>query len=475
MPDKKTILLLVLPTLFVFGSLQYSYKALQQDDYFHIRYTEMMRDSGPYFAFPWMKHTILNETFYDKHFLYHVLMMPFSFGDLIISGKAGTLFFLLVLAFVSHGVLARNNVKYPVFWTMLLLFGSRPMMLRLMAIRPITLSIIYYLLACHLLFNKKARWIGLLGLIFTWSYSAFPVFLGIVLVFTVVNWITSKQFNYKPLVAAVTGCLGGIVINPYFPTNLIVLKAQYFSGSLSRENLENNLEWVPPNGWEIVTSNWPILLSIFLVVFMVFVKGKKLKPMSLFLFALTGFFGFFFLKVSRGIDQFLPIAVFFCAFAWSDLDLKIPRWAQAVVVLAFTGIVLTNGGSVHSAFSAMEKIDNRGAALWLKENTPKGSDVILANYAAFPQMLFYNQHNYYSHGLDPNYMAQYDAELYKQHQQAVRGKTDAHRVFKDVLGARYLHVEKISKSRALLASMSKNHTQFKLLYEDNFTLVFEVL
>ena len=61
------------------------------DSYFHIKYAEVMRHAGargfpP--AFPWLPLTILAPDRYaDHHMLYHVLLVPFTIGDLRIGGK----------------------------------------------------------------------------------------------------------------------------------------------------------------------------------------------------------------------------------------------------------------------------------------------------------------------------------------------------------------------------------------------------
>ena len=83
-----------IPWLAVFGALAVL-TALQiatpnlvgNDSYFHIRYAEVVRQAGvrgfpP--PFPWLPLTILAPDRYaDHHMLYHVLLTPFTFGDLI--------------------------------------------------------------------------------------------------------------------------------------------------------------------------------------------------------------------------------------------------------------------------------------------------------------------------------------------------------------------------------------------------------
>jgi hypothetical protein len=54
------------------------------DGYFHIKFAQVIREQGIRPDYPWLPLTILNPTeYFDHHFLYHILLVPFSFGDLL--------------------------------------------------------------------------------------------------------------------------------------------------------------------------------------------------------------------------------------------------------------------------------------------------------------------------------------------------------------------------------------------------------
>ena len=52
------------------------------DGPFHIRYSAWLREHGISRTFPWWQETFLRDHWADKDFLYHVLLIPFTFGDL---------------------------------------------------------------------------------------------------------------------------------------------------------------------------------------------------------------------------------------------------------------------------------------------------------------------------------------------------------------------------------------------------------
>ena len=77
--------------------LQFSFSRLQQNDYFHIRLAAMMREEGLIRTFPWLSHSTSREKFADPNLLYHLILYPFTFGNLIFSGKLAAVLLLAIL------------------------------------------------------------------------------------------------------------------------------------------------------------------------------------------------------------------------------------------------------------------------------------------------------------------------------------------------------------------------------------------
>jgi hypothetical protein len=64
------------------------------DGFYHIKLAWLMRTEGLKPEFPWIPLSILNEReFYDHHFLFHVALIPFTFGDLRIGAKLAAVTF----------------------------------------------------------------------------------------------------------------------------------------------------------------------------------------------------------------------------------------------------------------------------------------------------------------------------------------------------------------------------------------------
>ncbi len=470
----KKYILLILITVALLSPLRFSHKRLQQDDYYHIRSAQMMREHGIYRQFPWAKHTVLNEHYYDLHFLYHVLLIPFTFGNLIITGKIASIIIAATSAVLFYWFLRKNNISYAFFWTLMLLFSSSQMLTRMLAIRPISLSIIFFIVGTYLLFNKKYHWLLLLGYLFVLAYNGFPILLVIVVVYTLCYLFYYKKLELKPLLYCIAGMVMGLIINPYVPNNFRVLFVQLVRGPLTRATLELNLEWLPLSSWALFLSTWGTLIALFAVFFLSLKYKQKQSFNTIFLFIQSVVFLISYLKYSRGVDQFVPYAVLFCAFSFSGLRIKPARVISIVISCFLIVNIGVNMYIVRNIFKTSDRLDNSGSAEWLKANTQEGSEVFIANYGAFPQLFFYNTHNVYTLGLDPIFMREHDRRLYHLYQDAIWLRKDPYPIIKGEFNARYIHVENVDRSRGFYNYLNTNPGLYRKVYQDDFSAVFEL-
>ncbi len=471
----KKYLVLILITVILMGVLQFSHGKLFQDDYYHIRYSQMLREHGLYREFPWLKYTVFNKRFYDLHFLYHVLLIPFTFGNLIIAGKIAGIFFACISSILLFFILNRYRIEYPIFWSLLFILGSTFFLPRLLSTRPISVSIIFLIMGTYLLFERKYIWVSVLSYLFVLTYSAFPIFIVVVVVYTVTYLFYYKKLELRPLLFCLMGVAAGLLINPYFPANLKILYIDIIKTTLFRSGLEPNLEWLPLSSWSLLTSSWGIFLIFSTVILLLLTKKERQHSfMTVFLFVQSMAFLFGYLKYTRGIDQFVPYAVLFCAFAFSDLKIELTKALKIgmlIIVLLFIGnysyLAVKN-------FRSRPILDSSGSAEWLRENTPEGSEVFIANYGAFAELFFYNQHNVYTLGLDSMYMKEYDERLHNLYQDAIWLRRDPYPIIKREFGAPYIHVENVSRSINFYRYLRSRADQYSLVYKDDFSAIFEV-
>ena len=352
--------------------------------------------------------------------------------------------------------------------------GSHLFLTRLLALRPIALAMIFCLVCLFLLLEEKGLWLGVMSFVFVLSYSGFPILVIIVFVYALVSSIYYRRIEWKPPVFCLAGICAGLVINPYFPTDLRVLYVQIVKMGLAGVGLEPNLEWMPLGSWQFLLQSWGIFTVLCVIVLLLLLKKKNIGFKTLLFFVLSGVFFLLFTKYSRGVDYFILCAVLFCGFAFSALEMK--RLKRGIIFWAFIAVLMgTDFYILERHFDGVERIDNSGSARWLLENTPAGSEVFIANYGAFPQLFFYNTHNVYTMGHDPLFMYEYDKALYESYLDALWLRKDPYPIIKNTFGSRWVHVENISKNRNFYRYMLGNPGLFKRVYQDDHGAVFEVV
>jgi hypothetical protein len=81
----------------------------------------------------------------------------------------------------------------------------------------------------------------------------------------------------------------------------------------------------------------------------------------------------------------------------------------------------------------------RGASEWLAAHTPAGSLVFNTDWAAFPELFYYNQHNVYVTGLDPRYLFDSQPDLWKVYDSVTQGQEkQPGRIIRERFGTEYV-------------------------------------
>ena len=84
----------------------------------------------------------------------------------------------------------------------------------------------------------------------------------------------------------------------------------------------------------------------------------------------------------------------------------------------------------------------KGGAEWLVENTPAGSTVFHTDWDDFPKLFFYNTHNTYIVGLDPDFMRLKHERLFHQYEDITRGRVpDMEDIILNEFGCEYVFTD----------------------------------
>jgi hypothetical protein len=500
-------LLTLLTGLFLFGSfillmglVQFSSPSLAgTDDHFHIRFASIMRSEGLRPAFPWLPLTILNQReFYDHHFLFHVALIPFTGGNLILGAKWASVLFPS-LAFISVWWLLRGQrVPFAGLWALGLVAVSAPFLYRMGMTRPMALSLTVLVLGLHFLLTGRAKWLLPLSFIYVWLYDGFPFIVALSGVYCLAVLLVERRLELRPLIFAGAGVLLGLLINPYFPYDVIFAVRHILPKISGATVVDVGNEWYPYRT-ATVLGNSPLALIAFLSgTLAVGLQEKRIDKRTATAFLLAVLFGWLFFQSRRFVEYFPAFALIFAALAWAPLlegarqlmseahGTGISAWrawfrrpllngwlpAAVLVLLLLPGMWISIGGARNSMRDTQPSTRYSAAATWLVQNTPPGSRLFQTDWDDFPRLFFYDTHNTYLVGLDPTYLQLSDEALYERWVEITEGQVE--NLSQEIGGrfaAQYVFSDRIHtafEKRAL------NDPGLREVYRDNEAVIYEV-
>ena len=468
------------------------YGIIGVDGYYHIRWSRILWEGflrGEIPEFTWLPLTILDPPRYvDHHFLFHVLQIPFTwFGDLIVGAKVSAVVFASAAILACYALVVRSRVPWPLLWLVALLASSSFFLQRMGNARAMSVTIVTIVLALWLLFAKRHIWVGVLAFFLVWTYSLFPILIVLAVAWTIGDWWETRRFDWRPVAYACIGIGLGLVINPYFPANLVLLVDHAWMKVAEDSAVLVGAEWYPLETWGIVTYSTVALVAQVGGWLCLRPEHREDTARAICLLLFSTFLAVLAFKARRFLEYWPPFAVVFFAFAlrpWFDrmkASDSSTSWrvavgsASAAVAIAVTSLLFV---VIHQAQKIDAPEENpavyAGASRWLEVNTPPASLVFNADWDDFPPLFFHNTHNAYVNGLDPTYLVYANRELAAEYDRVVRGEVqDPGRSIQGRFGALYAvsakdreHEEFIRRARA--------DRSMRAVFEDDLAVVFEI-
>ncbi|HEX9676322.1 MAG TPA: hypothetical protein VGA07_10105 [Anaerolineales bacterium] len=469
------------------------------DGYYHIRLAGLMSEQGLKPEFVWLPLTILSpEQFVDHHFLFHVLLIPFSFGDLILGAKWASVLFA-ASAFAALGwLLHRQQVPYAALWTIAGMVVSEAFIYRMSMARAQSLSLTVLILALGWLLSGHYRRLLPLGFLYVWLYDAFPLLLVVCACYVAAEWLLGGGLRLAPLGYAAAGIGLGLLINPYFPENLLFISRHLLPKLTEATSISVGNEWFPYDTAQLIGNSGLALLALASGALALGLQGRRMgvgTAAALFFGLVLGLMLF---QARRFVEYFPPFALIFAALAWSPLlrraglagagsraapvtglpDQQGYHLWRKVGVAAIAAGVLAVGlwanleasqVSVRASRSAQRF---QAAASWLEAHSPEGARVFQTDWDDFPRLFFYNTHNTYTIGLDPTYLQLQDPRLYDLWVDLTQGRgEDLSASIRESFGSEYA-LSDLDHERFLEAAAED--PQMRELYRDEFAVVFAV-
>ena len=313
----------------VFRKLQYSTQSVccgDFDGYYHIRWSRLlwegMREGHFPPSFQWLPLTTLNPRDYvDHHLFFHFLQIPFTwFGDLRAGAKIASVVYASLAVFSCYWLVVRYRIRYTLVWLVALLACSAPFLYRLNMAKAPPIAIVFTVLGIYLLFEKRYLLLLPLAFLFTWAYSLFIILFGMAVIWTcVVGW-SERRFEWRPLAWTAAGTAAGLVVNPYFPKNLMLfIEHVRIKATLMSFSTEVGQEWYPYESWYLLGS-CAVAFAAMVVGYVAYEwADRKSAARPLFLLVFSTILMVVSFRSRRWVEYWPPFAVLFAAFSLRPL------------------------------------------------------------------------------------------------------------------------------------------------------------
>jgi len=471
----------------IFWQLQFSTDSIccgDFDGYYHIKWARelwasMKSNTFPP-AFPWLPLTTLNpQNYVDHHLMFHIIQIPFAaISDPRLGAKISSAFFGGLAVLSCYWLLMRYRIRYPLVWLIGLLACSAPFLFRMNMAKAPPLAIIFLVIAIHLFFQRKYTLLLPLALVFTWTYDLFVLLIMATVFWVVTIAITEQRFEWRPLVFVLAGCAAGLIINPYFPKNLLQL-AEHMKIKLTMSDFDTKVgsEWYPYDSWEFLGNSAVACMAMF-VGYVTFEPSERRRAhYPIFLLLLSTALMIMTARWKRIAEYWPPFAVLFAGFTlqpWlegyrpyltrlpkeileelkpfldregmppppkeKDLRDLVRTIAMAVVALLLSAFLSMNLKATVKEIEQSERHDYyRAGAEWLRANVPPGQIIFNTDWDDFPRLFYYDSSHYYVSGLDPSYLYEKNPDLSRLYDGITLGREeDPGPLIRDKFGARYV-------------------------------------
>lgn len=192
------------------------------DYYYHVAISRHILENGVPHTLPQVKGTGWDILFSDKEFLFHQLTTLFYW----IFGEIGLRILPVVITagtFVVFGIRAFQRLPLRYAFVPFLIFISEPYFLRrILMVRPQVLAVFFFTLLLYSFLTRRKYLVAISAALYTLSYHALQIPL-LVLAAGLFASSSGDEARKKCLWALGIGLLVGVLVNPYFPGNVMIV------------------------------------------------------------------------------------------------------------------------------------------------------------------------------------------------------------------------------------------------------------
>lgn len=444
---------LTLAAFGVFLALQFAAEGLVGTDGFYHLKTAVLLARTPLAdwpgEFPWLPLTVLAPNRYvDHHFLFHVLLVPFTWLPGLAGGKVAAAVFAALAFLAFQFALPRCTAISRIAWSLVYFACSPGFLYRMSMVRAQSLSLAMLFLLVVLLKAGRYRLLGVAAFVYVWMYNAFPLIIVLLVCFVVSEWIVAGKLPGRVVLWTLGGLLAGILVNPYFPENVLFLYHHLVDKfQPAGYAVKVGTEWYPYDAAAFMTHAGLAAALLGVAVWFVPSRAERKATIAWTIVLFAAVTLAMLLKSRRFVELFPPFAVLACAWALNGRAVGAAAgWGR--IGAGAAALLLVCGFSLRAAWQSVEDSQPpdlyRASAEWLRENTPRGSMIFTADWDDFPRLFYWNDHNVYLAGLDPYFLYATDRARFHLWRRITQGKLKAPPgpLISGRFGARYIFLDK---------------------------------
>jgi hypothetical protein len=487
--------------LLYFGFIQnLSDRISGNDSLYHIKYAWLLWNEGAIRSFPWLQGTIFRDAWVDHQFLYHLLLIPFTWiGDLRLAARAAGAFwasaaiYSVYLLIREMGEAGSQWRRWAWVWPLVIAASSHTMLYRLTNTRVQAVCVVFMMAAIMLQEKGRYRYLLPLGFLFAWLYHGSVILIPLTLLYAASCLIIERRLIWSPVVYACAGLALGFLINPYFPDSIGFLIRHLPDVAGSGTGVPPSAEWVSYASWDLFQTTRGAWLLLLVGVLMMTFYRHGLTRRTLFHFLACCMMLVLFLKVRRFVEYWPLFVALFSASVIQEVSgevaASVERIAPAdtqgrrVMRLAFLSalclvlacVAVLNAIRTGYDIAANAPIDRfANASAWLKANTPRHSVVYNGQWDTFPDLFFHNHHNLWVAGLNANFTYFLEPRLWLLYKNVSDGYVeDTARYLKQAYRADYALTLKKEGGLMRLAAAPQNGLM--PVWEDRQTAIYRLL
>lgn len=416
---------------------------IPDDEYFHFKYAELLRTQGwdavENFDWIYLTNGGENGSRYAVN-LYQASLIPFTyFDDQLMGMHMAIAFYMSIVIAIVYYIMRKERVKYPLFFTLLLLTSAYFIMRLLLGRSFVVMTGVIFLEMYCAIHRKYIALFFVVLLHVLWHQTTYFLPLIIVGIVEVARYLADVKFDVKTLVTTVGASVVGMMFFPGFPGSIFgwlrgifVIQggdANAASGSLSGAELATKDFMTYFAGQEFMFFVF-VTCVVSVIFFYIARKNDGVFPQikdphrfhwlyTLFIFLLFVTYGATAVS-GRFFDFVLLTLILLFAFVVTTLhesgmfnvNVYFQKW---ITVICWTWLVILSVNTVIAVYARSNMYDYmpaRAAAQWINDHSDGREKVYLHNWGNFSLMFFGNTRNVYSTGIEPAALKSYDPELY---------------------------------------------------------------